>query len=230
MNKADTAYWILLQHLPPHVQDKLAFGVEGILMFGAKSMPMKFSNCYVTKLGLKGFLLRSTKCGICLGFALVGSNGCAQCGFLICTVCQMKLALAQCHNLYLPVVTIACAKCRKKTSYSIPPSLDNIIYDMEKFNEEEKLTLRSIIEIFKDVISRKNGSVKQIQKMRRINDELKAKLDISKCADCKNTFVNKRAKCGNCKKVAYCDAQCQKHHWKQHKKDCNLFKTFNDDQ
>ena len=72
----------------------------------------------------------------------------------------------------------------------------------------------------------------QIQKQKDRNDErnklFESELDITKCASCKCTFTEKRFKCSGCSKVAYCDAKCQRKHWKdQHKQDCNFFKTLN---
>ena len=41
-----------------------------------------------------------------------------------------------------------------------------------------------------------------------------------RCECCEREIVERIQLCSGCKKVAYCDAQCQKSHWKQHKKTC----------
>ena len=83
-----------------------------------------------------------------------------------------------------------------------------------------------IVEMHQDMIARNNGSEKHILEMHKMNEELKAKLDMSKCAKCKKSFTTRRSKCGGCKQVAYCNAGCQKSHWKTHKNDCKLFNTY----
>jgi tetratricopeptide (TPR) repeat protein len=45
------------------------------------------------------------------------------------------------------------------------------------------------------------------------------KEDCTACASCGN--VGAQSWCGRCKKVWYCDRQCQKQHWKEHKKTCD---------
>ena len=35
-------------------------------------------------------------------------------------------------------------------------------------------------------------------------------------------------KCSNCKAIYYCDRNCQKRHWKQHKTACKQIKTANE--
>eukprot|EP01083_Nonionella_stella_P048691 130011_1 len=181
-------------------------------MFGNKSLPISFGNSDVTKLGLKGFLFRSIKCGICLDFALVGSNGCAKCGFLICAHCEMKLGLKD-INTSFPLTTISCAKCRNNYQYSVLPSLNDIIGDMQKFNDAEKLKLKIIVGKHQEMIKRNNGSAQHVKKMIKANQILKEKLDMTKCAACKTLFVNKRSNCGGCGKVSYCGSKCQRSHW-----------------
>ena len=225
LQNADTVYYFPLEYLPIHVKMQMGFGVIGLIMFGTKSMPFGYSGG-LTKLGLKGFLFRSTTCGICSGPAFVGSNGCGQCGFLICAICEMKLGLGKLTDLSFPLTMIQCAKCRHPYKYSVLPSLNDVIFDMDKFNDEERAKLRFIIQDKQEMIQRRNGSEEHLKKMRKINEEFKDKMDISKCADCKKLFINKRSRCGGCRKVAYCDGVCQRKHWKQHKNDCKLFKTY----
>lgn len=42
------------------------------------------------------------------------------------------------------------------------------------------------------------------------------------CAMCKQpeSAAGTLKKCGKCKKILYCDRECQKKHWKSHKKVC----------
>lgn len=42
-----------------------------------------------------------------------------------------------------------------------------------------------------------------------------------KCENCNQEIVERIQLCAGCKKVAYCNIQCQKTHWKQHKKACS---------
>eukprot|EP01084_Bolivina_argentea_P099815 179357_1 len=227
LNKCAAVYWYPYKDLPKHVQTKVGFGVTGVLFFGTKAYP--FVPNVLTKLGLKGFLFRSTKCGICTQPALVGSNGCNRCGFLICAVCEMKLALKEFTNI--PTVSISCAKCRHKYIYGICPNLDLVACELQhRFNNEEKLKIRKITATFGQFMVKYGKSEKQVRKMHRDNEELKDKLDMSKCASCKKSFTNKRSTCSACSKVSYCDKECQIKHWKQHKQDCKLFQTYNDQQ
>ena len=54
-----------------------------------------------------------------------------------------------------------------------------------------------------------------------INKEnMEIKINLDKCAFCDKKFTSKRSKCGRCKKVAYCDKNCQTNHWKTHKMVC----------
>ncbi len=39
------------------------------------------------------------------------------------------------------------------------------------------------------------------------------------CKSC-HTRMDKILRCSQCKKVYYCNIECQKKHWKQHKKKC----------
>ncbi|KAJ1485762.1 hypothetical protein T484DRAFT_1792258 [Baffinella frigidus] len=39
------------------------------------------------------------------------------------------------------------------------------------------------------------------------------------------TRAAKLRRCAKCERVAYCNAACQKEHWKQHKKDCKKWST-----
>jgi hypothetical protein len=43
------------------------------------------------------------------------------------------------------------------------------------------------------------------------------------CENCgtAETKEAKLKKCSRCKMVAYCNRDCQKNHWKEHKEDCN---------
>lgn len=45
------------------------------------------------------------------------------------------------------------------------------------------------------------------------------------CANCAQTNCSKR--CGGCKEVYYCSADCQKKHWEKHKASCNKVKRKN---
>ena len=226
IQKADTAYWWPRKFIPYHVQMK-APG-DGLLMFGNKSMALVFgARCDLEKPGLKGFLFRSIKCGICADYALVGSNGCCLCGFLICAVCEMKLGLVNC-SIAFPMTEIACAQCRNKYSYSVLPSLNDILADMDKFNDDEKKKLQIIVARHQETIARYGRSATSTKKSLSHNQILKDKLDMSKCASCKTKFVSKRSNCGGCGKVSYCNGKCQRAHWAEHKKDCNLFKTYDD--
>ena len=47
------------------------------------------------------------------------------------------------------------------------------------------------------------------------------KNDEVRCASC-STAPEKAMRCSRCKMVVYCSRQCQKDHWKAHKKDCQL--------
>ena len=40
------------------------------------------------------------------------------------------------------------------------------------------------------------------------------------CSSCGATIKSRIRICSGCKKVCYCDSQCQKSHWKIHKKEC----------
>ena len=42
-----------------------------------------------------------------------------------------------------------------------------------------------------------------------------------KCENCNQEILERIQLCAGCKKVAYCNLQCQKTHWKQHKKTCS---------
>ena len=69
------------------------------------------------------------------------------------------------------------------------------------------------------------------EKEKKILSSRRNQMDQSKCASCNRTFVEKGSTCSACMKVSYCNKKCQLKHWKEHKKDCKLFKMFaNDDQ
>jgi hypothetical protein len=40
------------------------------------------------------------------------------------------------------------------------------------------------------------------------------------CAYCGKTDDCKFRKCGACRKVRYCSTECQNHHWREHKLQC----------
>lgn len=42
-----------------------------------------------------------------------------------------------------------------------------------------------------------------------------------RCENCDQEILERIQLCAGCKKVAYCNIQCQKTHWKQHKKTCS---------
>tara|TARA_R110000868_G_scaffold166063_1_gene399883 strand:+ start:282 stop:839 length:558 start_codon:yes stop_codon:yes gene_type:complete len=46
------------------------------------------------------------------------------------------------------------------------------------------------------------------------------------CDGCRE-FFKTTYKCGGCKSVRYCGAECAKNHWKSHKKDCKKTTTAN---
>lgn len=49
----------------------------------------------------------------------------------------------------------------------------------------------------------------------------------TKCDNCKKTDTSLK-RCVKCKSAAYCDRDCQKAHWKQHKKDCSRLAGMKD--
>merc|ERR1712098_436129 len=56
---------------------------------------------------------------------------------------------------------------------------------------------------------------KHVKKMYKMIDKEK------ECANCmEKRPINQLKTCGRCRKVLYCGADCQKQHWKLHKKEC----------
>lgn len=53
------------------------------------------------------------------------------------------------------------------------------------------------------------------------NAEFDAISAVIRCANC-NSMQEEMKRCSRCKMVLYCDAICQKAHWKQHKKICSV--------
>lgn len=48
------------------------------------------------------------------------------------------------------------------------------------------------------------------------------------CENCSQEIMERIHLCAGCKKVAYCNNQCQKSHWKQHKKTCTYIQKSTD--
>ena len=224
---------------------------SGVLYFGQKFVKIRFGeDCPFTKHGLKAALFTRTKCGICSDHSSMHSTPCFRCGFTICPVCEMKLALQKMINIRamhpddVMSTTIQCPKCRNESQYTIFARIGLIdIGDFDKFDDAEKRKLQFIKGINAKYGSEKNSdfinkyasetsSAKGRAKMTQMQDQkIKEQMDRSKCASCKQAFVDKRSNCGQCMKVSYCNKKCQTEHWKEHKKLCKIFKTYeNDDQ
>ena len=263
-DKADCVYWsdrdAILNYCKRHNIPAPSVDIwdfDGLLAFRERELPIAFSNKIpgrqhrrITKQSLKAFLFNLEDCGICMDTALIESVSCAQCGFIICRVCNMKLYLQKLRPDELPM--ISCPKCRyerKENIFSLFAQMSQSGEEMDKFNDIERKKLiyveRRASEMFRSCSAESDDSnrilqmwqatvneQKQIRKKQK--EDLRSRLDQmdqSKCASCKTKFVDKRSNCSGCMKVSYCDKKCQTEHWKEHKKDCKLFKMFvNDDQ
>lgn len=57
-----------------------------------------------------------------------------------------------------------------------------------------------------------------------------AALDPYTCSYCKKISTTKLLACGRCKKQAYCSPECQRPHWKAHKKECKRVEQLTDEE
>ncbi len=125
----------------------------------------------------------------------------------------------------------------------------NLRYNI-KYKQFKKLKLQhgSIIEIkFKDKDKRKEKTLKFCRKnyfkgkisiiLQEINnDKIKYELFlnqisyIKKLSECKVCKKPTSTYCSKCKIVYYCSKICQREDWKSHKKECNTFFHFSDDE
>ena len=225
--KADSAFWLSGKYIAEKSES------FGMLYFGLKSLGIEFGDkCHVTKHGLKAFLFSSTKCGICMEHQYVGTKPCLRCGFMMCKICEMRMVFENAVNF----VPMSCPKCRYAYRFHIMDLFDAIKNDMDRFSEEEQYKLQSLRQMYDQQVAKDPTSIHKsvtdchVTNGRRImhqNEQImQSKMDKSKCALCRRLFIDKRSNCSGCMKVSYCNKKCQLKHWKEHKTDCKLFKTF----
>ena len=245
--RGDTAFWLDRKFMCKE------FPSSGVLYYGQKFIKIRFGadcpigeECDITKHGLKAALFSRTKCGICMKLEPLHSVPCFRCGFTICPVCRMKLAMQTLTPITAEKVistTIACPKCRLESKYSILESINSISSDFDEFDGEDQTNLRHIKRAYDQFGPSQNShffnkygsdgsfSLKDKQKAGEMQSQMmKDQMDQSKCASCKKSFVSKRSNCGACGKVSYCNKKCQTNHWKMHKKLCKVFKRFESDE
>ena len=98
-----------------------------------------------------------------------------------------------------------------------------ILHKLQNNNKESRKYYEKCISLREGYKSRISGHVLNV--VEGIKIELKEMViptdnnDLKQCAFC-NKQLHKLLRCGRCKKVYYCSVQCQKPHWKIHKKIC----------
>lgn len=63
-----------------------------------------------------------------------------------------------------------------------------------------------------------NGSFKKVSHVGKSRKTAREKF--SQCHNCYNSISGSIKLCSGCKKVCYCNRECQKAHWKIHKQSC----------
>jgi hypothetical protein len=95
-------------------------------------------------------------------------------------------------------------------------------------NNEHIDCVRTLVRCGADVLVQSYGySHDDVADRTYIADELKAALRVPaekrrRCAQCDKTTSEKLQKCSACRKVYYCNRECQVAHWKRHKPACNV--------
>ena len=236
--KADTAYFMHRKYAPSSMSGRSG---HGILIFAKKWMNFVFGEkSEITKAGVKGFLF-IFKCGICCETNdYYGPMPCIRCGFTICTVCEMKLALQKYTRPgFSMIVSMNCSRCRYEGTASLVFLSNAMSHHNSKLTDIEKQKLIRIKGVAQDTmlnggnsvaVNKWRSSMKDYLIMYQQNQRMKDQMDRSRCASCQLSFFDKRSNCSGCKKVSYCDKKCQKKHWTKHKNDCKLLKLFIDDE
>jgi hypothetical protein len=93
--------------------------------------------------------------------------------------------------------------------------------------EEHIDCVRTLVRCGADVLIQFEGdSLDDVADDTSIADELKAALRLRaekrrRCEQCDKTTSEKLQKCSACRKVYYCNRECQVAHWKHHKPVCD---------